>query len=244
MELQGNTILITGGGSGIGFALASRLLRAGNRVVICGRRLEKLQQAQQQCPGLSFLCADISTAKGREDLLSQVTALFPDLNVLVNNAGIQNRLPPLTERQDWSRHELEISTNLEAPMHLAMLFIPLLLRQRSPRIINVTSGLAFVPIAFLPTYCATKAALHSFTLTLRQQLKDTPIQVVEIAPPAVNTDLGGKGLHTHGVDLDEFADHCLKLLARGDEEFGFASSETRRAAVKEATDALFKQMNP
>jgi uncharacterized oxidoreductase len=244
MELKGNTILITGGGSGIGFALASRLAKAGSKVIICGRRLEQLEEAKKKCPELIPLRADISTAKGREELLKEVTLKFPTLNVLLNNAGIQNRLPPLTEQQDWSKHELEISTNLEAPMHLAMLSIPLLRSQKNPSIINVTSGLAFVPISFLPTYCATKAALHSFTQTLRYQLKSTPIRVVEIAPPAVNTDLGGKGLHTHGVDLDEFSDHCMKHLAQGDEEFGFATSETRRAAVKQATDTIFKQMNP
>ncbi|HWU42322.1 MAG TPA: SDR family NAD(P)-dependent oxidoreductase, partial [Bdellovibrio sp.] len=188
--------------------------------------------------------ADVSTAKGREDLFNEVAEKFPGLNVLVNNAGIQNRLPPLTEKQDWSKHELEIATNLEAPMHLAMLFIPFLQRQKTAYIMNVTSGLAFVPIHFLPTYCATKAGLHSFTQTLRYQLKNTSIRVIEIAPPAVNTDLGGKGLHTHGVDLNKFADHCMRHLSEGDEEFGFETSEIRRAAVKQATDAIFKQMNP
>jgi uncharacterized oxidoreductase len=244
MELKGNTILITGGGSGIGFALASRFAQAGNKVIICGRRVEQLEDAKKKCPDLILLRADISTAKGREELLNEVLQKFPDLNVLLNNAGIQNRMPPLTEKQDWSTHESEISTNLEAPIHLAMLFIPHLGHQKNPSIINVTSGLAFVPIHFLPTYCATKAALHSFTQTLRHQLKSTTIRVVEIAPPAVNTDLGGTSLHTHGVDLNLFADHCMKHLAQGDEEFGFETSETRRLAVKQATEAIFKQMNP
>ncbi|MGZ3691822.1 MAG: SDR family oxidoreductase [Pseudobdellovibrio sp.] len=244
MELKSNAILITGGGSGIGFALASRLAKAGNKVIICGRRIEQLEDAKKKCPELHFLQADISTIKGREILFNQVTEKFPDLNFLLNNAGIQNRLPPLTEKQDWTKHQSEIATNLEAPMHLAMLFIPFLQKQKNPCIANVTSGLAFVPIHFLPTYCATKAALHSFTQTLRYQLKNTPIKVVEIAPPAVNTDLGGAGLHTHGVDLNEFADHCIKHLASGDEEFGFGTSETRRAAVQQATSAIFKQMNP
>ena len=105
MELQGNTILITGGGSGIGLALASRLVKTGNQVVICGRRLEQLQEAKKECPELHILQADISTAQGREQLANQVTEKFPQLNVLINNAGIQNRLPPLTEKQDWSKHE-------------------------------------------------------------------------------------------------------------------------------------------
>jgi uncharacterized oxidoreductase len=244
MELKGNTILITGGGSGIGFALASRLAKSGNKVIVCGRRAEQLEEAKKQCPDLITLRADISSANGRKELFAEVTKKFPELNVLMNNAGVQNRLPPLTEPQEWSTHELEIATNLEAPIHLAMLFIPHLQKQKNPYIINVTSGLAFVPIHFLPTYCATKAALHSFTTTLRYQLKATPIRVVEIAPPAVNTDLGGKNLHTHGADLNLFADHCMKHLAAGDDEFGYETSETRRLAVKNATDSIFKQMNP
>jgi uncharacterized oxidoreductase len=95
----------------------------------------------------------------------------------------------------------------------------------------------------MPTYCLTKAALHSFTLSLRHQLKATPIQVIELIPPAVNTDLGGKGLHTQGVNLDAFADHCMQQLAAGEVEFGFESSEKRRLAVKEAIDPYFNMMN-
>lgn len=133
--------------------------------------------------------------------------------------------------------------NLEAPIHLSMLFIPHLLKQQNPSIVNVSSGLAFAPISFMPTYCLTKAALHSFTLSLRHQLRATPIQVVELIPPAVNTDLGGKGLHDDGANLDLFADHCMKKLAAGELEFGYESSETRRVAAKEATDPFFKAMN-
>ena len=129
-------------------------------------------------------------------------------------------------------------------MHLSMLLIPHLLKQKNPSIINVSSGLAFAPISFMPTYCLTKAALHSFTLSLRHQLKASPIEVVELIPPAVNTDLGGKGLHTAGVNLDDFSDHCMNCLAAGELEFGYESSEKRRLAVKEAIDPFFKVMNP
>jgi uncharacterized oxidoreductase len=244
MNLSGNTILMTGGGSGIGFALARRFAKAGSKVIICGRRREQLDLAQKECPELATLAGDVSTEMGREALFNQAVRDFPGLNILVNNAGIQNRLPPLTEKQDWPRHKLEIATNLEAPLHLSMLFIPHLLKQKSPSIVNVTSGLSFAPISFLPTYCTTKAGLHSFTLTLRYQLKSTPIQVVEIIPPAVNTDLGGKGLHTQGANLDEFSDHCMRKLAEGELEFGFESSEKRRLAVKNATDPFFTMMNP
>src|SRR6185312_15994897 len=143
---------------------------------------------------------------------------FPNLNVLVNNAGIQRRDFNFTQTgpEPWPRTHEELAINLEAPIHLTELFVPHFKKQNDPVIINVTSGLAFVPIVAMPLYCATKAALHSFTLSLRHQLApggiasrevaSGGIKVIEIIPPAVNTDLGGPGLHTFGVPLNEFAD--------------------------------------
>lgn len=128
-------------------------------------------------------------------------------------------------------------------MHLSMLFAPHLLGRASAAIINVSSGLAFSPIAFMPTYCATKAALHSFTLSLRYQLQDSPVRVVEIVPPAVNTDLGGQGLHDHGTPLDEFADHAMARLAQGDLEFGYGFSEQARLSSREGLDETFAALN-
>lgn len=160
-----------------------------------------------------------------------------------------HRLTPLTDPAHgtdlWSRHKAEIATNFEAPMHLSMLLLPQLLTKTQSRIINVTSGLAFVPIASMATYCATKAAMHSFTLSLRQQLLSTSVGVIEIAPPAVNTDLGGSGLHTFGENLDEFADHVLAKLEESDEnvEFGFKMSERVRNASRAELDGAFKGMN-
>ena len=124
-----------------------------------------------------------------------------------------------------------------------MLFLPHLLKKESPAIVNFTSGLAFSPIAKMPTYCLTKAALHSFTLSLREQLAGTPLQVIEVAPPAVNTDLGGKGLHDFGVPLDEFGDHAVRMIEKGELEFGYQFSEKARLASREELDQLFKQMN-
>ncbi len=243
MKLDQNTILITGGGSGIGLALAKRFVKAGSQVIICGRRAEALRQAKTECPGLITFTCDVSEEVSRQKFFEAVTHEFPNLNVLINNAGIQNRLAPLTAAQDWRRHRSEIATNIEAPLHLSMLFIPHLMKQRNPGIINVSSGLAFAPISFMPTYCMTKAALHSFTLSLRHQLKSTPIEVTELIPPAVNTDLGGKGLHNDGANLDQFADHCMKKLGAGELEFGFESSESRRLAAKQALDTFFLMMN-
>ncbi|WP_437817612.1 SDR family oxidoreductase [Sorangium sp. So ce1078] len=243
MRLDRNTILITGGASGIGLALAQRFVRAGSTVVVCGRRQEQLDQAERACPGLRAVQCDVSVEAERAALVERVTRELPALNVLINNAGIQNRPPPLLETQDWSRHRSEIAINLEAPMHLSMLLIPHLLKQESPAILNVTSGLAFVPIALMPTYCATKAALHSFTLSLRYQLKDTAMRVVEIVPPAVNTDLGGKGLHDSGVPLDEFADHSMAQLEKGELEFGYQFSEKGRLSSRKELDDQLAALN-
>ncbi|MDQ3292404.1 MAG: SDR family NAD(P)-dependent oxidoreductase, partial [Bacteroidota bacterium] len=193
MELSGNTVLITGGASGIGLALAERFLQAGSKVIVCGRREDKLQEARQKHPELHTHVCDVGKESDRQDLFNWVAQSFPDVNVLLNNAGIQNRHPLVGSSQPWSFHQAEIAINLEAPIHLAMLFIPHLQQKPKSYIINVTSGLAFAPLAQAAIYSATKAALHSFTLSLRRQLRDTPVKVLEIVPPAVQTDLGGVG---------------------------------------------------
>lgn len=242
MDISASTVLITGGASGIGWALAERFLKAGSQVVICGRRIDKLQEAQAQYPQLHIRQCDLEQASERVALRDWVRSDFPQVNVLLNNAGIQRRVQ-LTNEEDWSQAQSEIAINLEAPIHLSTLFIAHLLQQPNPAIINVTSGLAFAPAAFVPIYSATKAALHSFTLSLRHQLTNTPIEVIELIPPAVNTDLGGTGLHTFGVPLDAFADAMMKSLEAGSLEFGYESSETRRLASRQELDEYFKQMN-
>lgn len=243
MNLADNTVLITGGASGIGFALAERFVRAGSTVIVCGRRADKLQEAQQQLPGLHTHGCNVGNAAERVALLEWVRTEFPALNVLVNNAGIQNRVQLATDTEDWEARRQEITINVEAPIHLAMLFVSHLQTQPNPAIINVTSGLAFAPAAFVPIYSATKAALHSFTLSLRHQLKQTPIQVLEIVPPAVNTDLGGPGLHTFGAPVGAFADAVMARLAAGETEVGYESSEKNRLASRSELDAAFEQMN-
>ena len=140
--MNGNTILITGGGSGIGLALAKRYVSRGNRVVISGRRPEALAKAKQETPALETLQADVSTEAGRLALAEEALARFPDMNVLVNNAGIQNRPAPLLQPQDWSAHRTELATNLDAPLHLTMLLLPHLAKAPFGAVVNVTSGLA------------------------------------------------------------------------------------------------------
>ena len=243
MNLSNNTVLITGGASGIGLALATRFLHAGSTVVVCGRRADKLAEARSQHPGLRTHVADVASAAGRDALAAWVTTEFPDLNVLINNAGIQNRVRVADLATGWEAHRQELAINLEAPVHLTALLLPHLHRQAGATIINVTSGLAFVPMAAVPLYCATKAALHSFTLSLRQQLAPTGVRVLEIVPPAVDTDLGGPGLHTTGVPLDPFADAVLAGLAAGELEVGYGMAEQFRRASRAELEASFQQLN-
>lgn len=243
MNLAHNTVLLTGGASGIGLALAVRFLQAGSEVIIIGRRADKLAEAQQLHPGLRTRECDVADAGQRAELVRWATTEYPRLNVLVNNAGIQNRIQLPEDAADWDTRRQEIVINVEAPIHLATLLIPHLRQQPDAAIINVTSGLSFAPAAFVPIYSATKAALHSFTLSLRHQLRPTGISVLEIVPPAVNTDLGGPGLHTFGVNVDEFADSVMGRLAAGEEEVGFGTSEKSRLASRAELDAQFQLMN-
>ncbi|WP_347158922.1 SDR family oxidoreductase [Pontibacter chitinilyticus] len=243
MNLAGNTILVTGGASGIGLALAERFLKAGSEVIICGRREDKLNEAQQKHPQLHTRVCDVAQASERVALAKWLEQEFPNLNVLINNAGIQRRVQVAEIGEEWAEHQQEIAINVEAPVHLSALLLPLLKQQPTAYIMNVTSGLAFVPGSFAAIYSATKAFMHSFTMSLRYQLKKTSIKVIEIVPPAVNTDLGGAGLHTFGAPLNAFADAMIEGIANGEQEIGFGSSNTNRTASREEIDAIFEQMN-
>jgi uncharacterized oxidoreductase len=243
MEFTANTVLITGGASGIGFAFAERFIRAGSNVIICGRREHKLKEAQSKYPQLDIRVCDVAVPAERTALFDWVTQAYPGLNLLINNAGIQQRIQ-LQEKPTWKTLAEEVAINLEAPIHLSTLFIPHLMQQKRPSIINITSGLAFVPKANVPVYCATKAALHSFTLSLRHQLSGTPVAVIEIIPPAVDTDLGGKGLHTFGAPLNEFMDAVAEQLKMGSIEATYGFSVESSRATREQLAAIFKQMNP
>ncbi|ANS76513.1 short-chain dehydrogenase [Paenibacillus yonginensis] len=244
MKLSGNTILITGGGSGIGLAFAERFIQAGNQVIVTGRREQVLEEAKQKLPGLITRASDLSLEADRTALFDWVTANYPEVNVLVNNAGIQQRFSVLRAdaKNDWSYFNQEIATNIEAPFHLSMLFAPYFAKKEAAAILNVTSGLAFTPFVIAPIYSATKAALHSFTMSLRHQLSETSVEVIEVAPPAVNTDLGGTGLHTGGEPLDAFADGIFEGLKAGQEEIGYGSSAPRLRMSRDEIDEYTAKM--
>ncbi len=187
MKIDGNTVVITGGGSGIGLALAKALNDAGNRVLICGRNADTLQAAREICPGLRTFVCDISDPAGIDALVSHVDTEFPTLNVLINNAGVQFQ-PDFRDPIDHGAEiQLELQTNLASPILLTDRLLPRLLDQPAAAIINVTSGLAVVPKRSAPVYCASKAGLHIFSRALRYQLEGTPVQVFEVLPALVDT---------------------------------------------------------
>jgi uncharacterized oxidoreductase len=239
MNLSSSTILITGGASGIGLALAVRFAKLGSKVIVCGRRDDVLAEARKL--GLETIQADVGKESERVALAKQALERFPALNVLVNNAGVQRRWG-FAEEVPWAEREEEIAINFAAPLHLTTLLVPHLAKQKDAAIVNVTSGLAFVPGVFAPVYCATKAALHSLSVTMRHEVKRKSIEVIEIVPPMVNTDLGGKGLHDEGVPLNEFADAMLEGLKRGETEIGYGFSEKARNSSRAELDAISARM--
>lgn len=240
-----NTVLVTGGGSGIGLGLVERFLKVGDKVIIVGRDQGKLQQVKEKHPELIIHAADVSKEEDRVALFDWIVAEHPDFNVLINNAGIQREVNLVEEGQstNWKAIQSEITINYEAPIHLSLLFIPHLIKTKNPVIANVTSGLAFVPMSRVPVYCSTKAALHSFTLSLRHQLSSTSIKVVEIIPPAVNTDLGGADKHTFGVALDEYSDATFAKIQQGELEVPYGFSVKTSRASREEMEQIFAQLN-
>jgi uncharacterized oxidoreductase len=213
MKPTGNTIFITGGGSGIGEALAHRWHDAGNVVIISGRRREALEAAIVGRPNMQAVELDVRSAGAIESAARRVVAEHPSLNVLVNNAGIM-RFEALDRTRDLRDAEETVATNLLGPIRMTNALIEHLLAQPHAAIVNVSSGLAFVPLVDTPTYCATKAAIHSYTVALREALKGR-IEVIELPPPAVQTNLTpGQATRPGYQPLDEFADEAMALFNR------------------------------
>lgn len=211
MKTTGNTILITGGGSGIGRGLAKAFQAKGNEVIIAGRRKAALEDTVRANPGMKYLTLDIEDPAVIKAFAAKVAAEYPKLNVLVNNAGIM-RLEDVLDEQKLEDAEAIITTNLLGPIRLTAALLPLLRKQAQSTIINVSSGLAFVPLALTPTYCATKAAIHAYTCSLRYQLKDTATEVLEIIPPYVQTDLLGGGEDPRAMPLKDYIAQTMEIF--------------------------------
>jgi uncharacterized oxidoreductase len=248
MKIQGNTVLITGGATGIGFSLAQAFVEADNHVVICGRREAKLREVKSKLPQVHTRICDLSKEDKRTLLYEWVSSNFDNVNILVNNAGIQRMIDLKKGINELSAGEDEIEVNLKACVHLSALFIPLFLKKEEAAIINVSSGLCFVPIAMMPVYCATKAAIHSFTQSLRHQLRDTSIRVFEVIPPTVDTELD-KGARTRrrqedrGIPPVEVAKATLKALENNQYEVAIGMAENLRMGAMTNPEQVFQNIN-
>ena len=248
MKTQGNTILITGGGTGIGFALADAFVKAGNKVIICGRREAVLKEAKEKLPQLNIKVCDISVEQQRNALVTWISSNFRDLNMLINNAGIQRMIDFTSGASNRNPKEDEIDINFKAPVRLCELFAPLLMKQKQAAIVNVSSGLGFCPIAVMPVYCATKAAMHSFTVSLRHQLRNTSVKVFEIIPPMVDTDLdkGGRderNQEERGIPPSEVAIRTMKGIVSDEYEIAIGEADGLKKGALNNPEELFQHMN-
>jgi uncharacterized oxidoreductase len=253
MNMHSNTIFITGGGSGIGQGLAESFHRLGNKVIIAGRREAALRSVCAANPGMSYAVLDITDPAAIVSVARRVVTDFPDLNCVINNAGIQRVHDFCADNEPDDRAiEEEIQTNLLGTIRLSAAFIPHLRRQVQATLVNVSSGLAFVPMSVIPVYCASKAAVHSFTVSLRHQLKGSSITVIELVPPYVATDLNREagsrrpaGSGGNPMPLDRFIAEAMKELSTATEEaaVGFAKA-TLAAGWGEAARGIFNRLNP
>jgi len=246
MKLSGNTVLITGGATGIGFALAAAFLKEGSIVLVCGRREDRLADAKRLHPALHTRVSDISKAEDRRTLGDW--AVSHNVNILVNNAGMQREvdftrgLPALDEGDN------EIRCNLEGPLFLTALLVPHLMSRQNAAIVNVSSGLGFIPIARMPVYCATKAALHSFTVSLRHQLAGRGVKVFEVIPPTVDTELdrgarARRGQTDRGIPAQDVADAVIKGLTDERFEIPVGTAANLVAGSRASFDQIFQNMN-
>jgi uncharacterized oxidoreductase len=247
MNPSGNTILMTGGGSGIGRSLAQALHALGNQVIISGRRQSALDETTAAHPGMKSFTVDMTDPASIRALASEAVADFPSLNVLINNAGIMRRENFLAQQPDLADAEAIVTTNLLGPIRLTAALLPHLLKQPHATIMNVSSGLAFLPMAVTPTYCATKAAIHSYTQSLRHQLRGKGIEVLELIPPYVATDLMDGADDPRAMPLDQFIAETMQILTAQPTPAEICVENVkglRFAAENGKFDAIFNRLNP
>lgn len=248
MRLTNNTVLITGGATGIGLAMAEAFLEAGSEVVICGRRENRLRRALERHPSFHARKCNVSSPDERRSLVEWMNASFPQWNVLVNNAGIQRDIDFTKGVAELEAGESEIAVNLEAPIILSGLAVPMLAGKDGPAIVNVSSGLGFVPAAKMPVYSAIKAAIHAFTMALRHQLLPVGIKVFEVVPPAVDTELNLEGRAKRGgfkanLEPEEFVKAVMKGLEEDTSEIGYGMTKEMLTASWSELKSAFVQMN-
>ncbi len=250
IRLTGNTVLITGGGTGIGRGLAEQMHQLGNKVIIASRRRAVLEATAAEFPGMEVMTLDVRDPAGVRRFAAEIVERYPDLNVVFNNAGIMRRENLLDQQADLADMHDTIETNLNGPMRLTAALLPHLQTKPQSIIVNTTSGLAFVPLVTRPTYCAAKAAFHSYTVSLRYQLRKTRIEVFEIAPPGVQTELmPGQSRQPNYMPLPEFISQTMaqfrqtpppvELLVDGVLGLRYAEREGRFDAAVDSLSGAF-----
>jgi uncharacterized oxidoreductase len=230
MELSNRTVLVTGGTSGIGLGIAEAFHRSKSKVIVCGRNKKKLSRVEEQFPDITAISCDLGDAGRRKNLAMDVLRRFPDLDILVNNAGIQRYIDLKKGLDELESGEDEITINFVSAVELTSLFIGHLMKRPAAAIINVSSGLGFMPMVDTPIYNATKAAIHTYSLVLRQQLKDTSVKVIEIVPPMVDTDLNKEGRNAahvkfRGISVSEYMPAVINGLKNDAEIIFYGDGE-------------------
>lgn len=242
MELRKNTILITGGSSGIGLELAKKLSDR-NKVLICSRSLNKLEDAKKLLPNIEIFQCDISIKSECVELISWVNEKYPKWNMLINNAAITHVTNFKDDTEVIEKAEAEIQTNLMATIVLSKLCIPILERNTNPRIINITTGLIYAPRAIYPFYNATKAAVHSFTKVLRIQLEDSPISVVEVLFPAVDTPWHKGNAPEIAISVESAVNEMISGLKSGKPEIKVGKVKLLQTLSRIAPSFAIRKVN-
>lgn len=245
MELFGNTVLITGGGSGIGLALAEAFAELGNKVIICGRDQAKLSNAQHKVPGLTVKRCDLAVPKERQDLMDWTLQTLPDLNIVINNASVAHSLDLRSGPFDFDLVARELATDLRAPIEIALRLLPHLRQKKSAALVNVTTGQVYSPNAATPIYSAAKVGLHAWTQAVRYQLRDSGLKVFEVMPPIVDTemirDLGVPA--SEAISPDEVADAVLRSMAEDKEEIRIGPTRTLYVVSRIAPESVYRSLN-
>ena len=243
MILQNNSILITGGSSGIGLELAKRLIEKNNKVLICGRSKEKLEKAKTKHPDIEIFQCDLSKENECERLTYWIQEKYPECNILINNAAIVHIADFYKDEKILEKAKTEIHTNILAPIILSKLFIPIIEKNTKPKIINITSGLVYIPKADYPFYNATKAALHSFSQILRIQMEKSDIDILEVFLPPVDTPFHKGNPPKKTITAEKAVDEMINSIEKGEIEIRVGITKLIYQMSRIAPKFAFKKIN-